>query len=698
MVNTDNLSECKIKESFKRMVDHLLYVKTSTKKRIKCIPIALVAALIVQLLSPFNVLASQNIIRLAGQNRYETAKEISEYSFGNKVKAIVLVSGSGFADAISADELAYKLNAPIILVGYQGITENEALDFVSNHLEATGKIYLIGGSGVFNSDFVTSLQNNGFSNIEEIGGSDKYQTNALLLDKYTIPKESPIFITSGEDLPDSMAISSVSSNKGWPIILISSDGISVSNRNYINKIKPSIVYIIGGYAVVPQSVEAELNSLVPESKIVRLAGQDRYGTLAQVFKTFNQSPTSLILATDSNLSDAFSGSSIAAKTGDPLILVDSSFKTPPNSIANYLDAHKKTGISITAIGGNVVVPDLLVSSMSNLLDGSVGLHDINSITNLDTVITVGDTFKFPETVNALLYDSSITQVPVTWSNTTLDTSKPGISSFHGSVNTFSEGVKLTVNVNKQKETYGNLKDMLTEELGSNINNVGIAFSDLSTGTSFSINGDTKFLAASTAKIARILVLYDLIREGKLDENQLVYYKEDEYLGGTGIMQYENLNEPFAFNTLAKNAIEYSDNIAIQVIGDNMCEQAEEQLRVRNLLGHDLYVDGNNILSANDALIMLQHLYTGANNGDTGYQKIVEWLKNTDFHDRLDRDLDHSIVAHKIGNLDDATNDIGIFYTGKPYVLTVYTSGLVNPNDVIANISNIVYDYQAAHGN
>lgn len=117
-----------------------------------------------------------------------------------------------------------------------------------------------------------------------------------------------------------------------------------------------------------------------------------------------------------------------------------------------------------------------------------------------------------------------------------------------------------------------------------------------------------------------------------------------------------------------------------------------------MLGRDLFNGTENILSSNDAMSILKQLYSGANDGNICYQKIIEGLKNTDFHDRLDRNIDHALVAHKIGNLSEATNDIGLFYTNKPYILTVYTSDLANPNDVITGISDLVYDYKIEHDN
>ncbi|MGI6120655.1 MAG: serine hydrolase, partial [Desulfosporosinus sp.] len=305
---------------------------------------------------------------------------------------------------------------------------------------------------------------------------------------------------------------------------------------------------------------------------------------------------------------------------------------------------------------------------------------------------------FPTTVKALLYDSTYVDLPVTWEQTTLDTTVPGTYSLKGKVSGFPNDVLLKGTIKPKPESYEKLKDALVKLLGTNLKNVGISFCDLTHGTTFSLNGDKQFLAASTAKVPIVMILYDLIKEGRLTEEQLVTYKSWEYQGGTGILQYRDLSKPIPFRTLAEYAIRYSDNIAIIMIQNNMCKRSELNERLRTMIGSDLNNGKDNILTANQAQAILKILYHGANEGNVGYQQIVEWLKNTVFHDRLDRNIEHSIVAHKTGNLREATNDIGIFYTNKPYILTVYTSFLSKPNAVISSISDLVYDYQAKYGN
>ena len=69
------------------------------------------------------------------------------------------------------------------------------------------------------------------------------------------------------------------------------------------------------------------------------------------------------------------------------------------------------------------------------------------------------------------------------------------------------------------------------------------------------------------------------------------------------------------------------------------------------------------------------------------------MKNTDFHDRIDLYIPHDMVAHKVGDYGNYVNDVAIIYTEKPYILSIYTNGLEDANEIIAHISKIIYDYQ-----
>lgn len=253
---------------------------------------------------------------------------------------------------------------------------------------------------------------------------------------------------------------------------------------------------------------------------------------------------------------------------------------------------------------------------------------------------------------------------------------------------------LLVSLNEKSVEFENkrteLESQIKAYLGNNINMVGLSYYDINSGKELIINGDKTFLAASTVKVQMNMVLDDMIQNGTVSENESLQYTDDSFEEGTGILQSQDLSKPISLSLLSDYSIIYSDNIAT-----NMIIKRINYYNMRNMidakLGHATDKSGN-FITATDETTLLKQLYENVNN-NTYYSKIIDDMKNTEFHDRLDLYLPYNIVAHKVGNYDSYVNDVGIIYTENPYILSIYTNGLDNANEVIAHISKMIYDFQ-----
>lgn len=248
---------------------------------------------------------------------------------------------------------------------------------------------------------------------------------------------------------------------------------------------------------------------------------------------------------------------------------------------------------------------------------------------------------------------------------------------------------------KSEERFSELENQIREYLGDRVNQVGLSFYETGTANRISINGEKTFLAASTVKVQMNMVLADSIVKGEVNPNEQLVYSEDFYEGGTGILQDEDLSNPLPLKLLSEYSIIYSDNIATNMIIGRL-----DYYRMRDLidskLGHATD-HSDNFITPDDEVALLLQLYENKENNPY-YTKIIEYMKNTEFHDRMDYYLPHEIVAHKIGNYDSYVNDVGIVYTKSPYILSIYTDGLDDAEIIIAHISKIIYDYENSIAN
>ena len=311
--------------------------------------------------------------RIAGQDRFDTAKAIAMEGDTIGLKDVIIVSGNNFPDALSVSVLAKKLNAPILLVDSTVAHSSAALTFISDKLSKTGTIHIIGGTGIISDAFKTELNRLGFYNIDRIGGYDRYDTNTLIAQELVASKNTPIVIASGESFPDAISISSIASSYGYPILLTAKDSLPQGTKSYISSVQPSKVYIVGGTGVVSDAVQTSINALT-SATITRLAGTDRFDTSEKILSEFSLTPKTVYIASGIDFPDALAGSTLASVTGDPIVLVDPSIAGVPPAIMKYLQTLYSTGVgpNIVAFGGTGVIPDIVLDSVGGIIMGDYG--------------------------------------------------------------------------------------------------------------------------------------------------------------------------------------------------------------------------------------------------------------------------------------------------------------------------------------
>jgi putative cell wall-binding protein len=392
--------------------------------------------------------AASSTTRLFGQTRYETAKAISEYYNPGKVQNVILTTGTGFADALSACVFAHQKKAPILLTDISAENSQEAMNYITQHLDQSGTVYLIGGIGAIGKEFENKLNTLGFNNIVRIAGSDRYETCDQLarsLDNATI---STAVISSGESYPDALSIAGFAANKGWPILLTPQNFLPPKIKEYLLEKKPSKIYITGGTGVISENVKSEINDLLPGAGIERLAGKDRFETNIAIAQNFNPYPLTLYLATGYGFADALAGSVLAAGRGDPIILIDPAEPTLPKSTAEYFRKLYANGIdsNLVSFGGIGVVSNEVVINTKDLISGIVSETSIYSIADITATVTQRDVYYLPATVQARLYNSETIELPVKWNSAFADTGRVGSSVYTGAVDGYGKTVKLYLTV------------------------------------------------------------------------------------------------------------------------------------------------------------------------------------------------------------------------------------------------------------
>ncbi|AFM43339.1 cell wall-binding protein [Desulfosporosinus acidiphilus SJ4] len=305
------------------------------------------------------------VTRLSGNSCVDTALAIAKASYTGKVNSVILTTAENYPDALAGSVLAYKLNAPILLVGSTDADQEKVLDYMKNDLDSSGTVYILGGTAAVSSAVESKVTACGFTKITRLGGTDRYETSAKIADQLAVKTGTPIVLAYGENYPDALSISSIAAQMQAPILLVSNDGISDSIRQEIQSIKPSKVYIIGGEGVISSTVESQIQQLsgLSQANIVRIWGADRYATSLAAAKYFNLASPTICIATGGNFPDALAGSSYAANHNASILLVDDSMS---DQLENYLLNKKLTSAAI--FGGEAVISKMIEQKINGLIE------------------------------------------------------------------------------------------------------------------------------------------------------------------------------------------------------------------------------------------------------------------------------------------------------------------------------------------
>lgn len=302
--------------------------------------------------------------RLSGDSRFDTAKAIGEAYNNGTVQNVIITSGLNFPDALSGSVLAMHLNAPILLTGMTVAESGATLDYIKNHLDKNGNIYILGGPGVVGESFSQAFNSMGFENtkIIRLWGNDRYATNQEINNKLNPETGTPVIIASGQNFPDALSISSVAAHNGFPIILTDRDSLPAQAAETLSKINPAQVFIAGGTGVISDSVKASIQSMIhlSDSNVVRIAGSDRYETSIKIANYFrlDLSGNTATIANGENFPDALAGSVLAAKLKAPVLLVGGD----GSKQKDYLDSYTNYTNEII-FGGSGAVSDKMAAQM-----------------------------------------------------------------------------------------------------------------------------------------------------------------------------------------------------------------------------------------------------------------------------------------------------------------------------------------------
>ena len=229
--------------------------------------------------------------------------------------------------------------------------------------------------------------------------------------------------------------------------------------------------------------------------------------------------------------------------------------------------------------------------------------------------------------------------------------------------------------------------------------VGITLDELG-GTDpidWSFNGDEVFTAASTYKLAALMLEAENIASGKTDPNGMVCFQSDDY--ESGWFDDYAAGACYSRNVLAVRAGIYSDNTAGHMLVRDVGGADALNAWAASVGATNSQFFVANTTTASD----LAALWAAEAEGELGGAAAQAWLypmlTGTRTEGGVPAGVSGTTVVHKTGTIDLVDNDAALVNSGPDgaYVLVVMTDGLGGSAgwQVIAGISTTVWEFEAA---
>ncbi|MBQ4573863.1 MAG: serine hydrolase [Clostridia bacterium] len=223
--------------------------------------------------------------------------------------------------------------------------------------------------------------------------------------------------------------------------------------------------------------------------------------------------------------------------------------------------------------------------------------------------------------------------------------------------------------------------------------VGIVWRDLVTGEHFEMGETTPLMAASTIKMSIMAEAERQFEAGLASRDEIYILKESDKVPSCGALTYMHEGLEITLLDLVTLMIILSDNTATNILIRRFGYEAinsfiksrgmKETVLRREMFDYESAKKGmQNYICAADLADMLEAMYKGELVNAHASAEMLDILKKQRLNSKLPfilHSLPESIpIAHKTGEDDEITHDVGIIFGKHPFVLCICANGIDVP--------------------
>lgn len=207
-----------------------------------------------------------------------------------------------------------------------------------------------------------------------------------------------------------------------------------------------------------------------------------------------------------------------------------------------------------------------------------------------------------------------------------------------------------------------------------------AYADLADGSRLEFNSHIPVVAASVIKLPVLVCAFEQAQRGLLNMEETIILRQEDKLPSCGALKAMHSGLQVTLRDLCVLMIILSDNTAtnlvirrlgMDAVNDCMRRMGLQDSTLRRLLfDSEAAARGlENTVTAGEMLLLLEKMYRGQLLGPDTDRQLLEILKDQRLNGKMPFWLPHGVAcAHKTGEDDGITHDVGIVYAPRPFAV------------------------------
>ena len=300
---------------------------------------------------------NENVKRISGVDREQTAIEVSKKMFKDGTNKVVLANKNNYSDVLTAAPFAKANNASLLYISSNSISK-EVMSEIAR-LKAK-EITIIGGEKSVNEGLKKELEKRNFK-VDRLSGADRYKTSAQIAAKLIDGKTTTLEIASGENYADALSLNNAAEKDKAPILLVRVNAIDKSVEDVIKSSKASLINIAGREKSVSENTKANIKK-ISKATINRIGGANRYETSILLAK-YSGAKEVVVVASGADFADALVAAPFSAQQNGAILLTNKD-KLSDNA-AKFIKDTKFNKSYV--IGGEKSVSEKVIEQLTNII-------------------------------------------------------------------------------------------------------------------------------------------------------------------------------------------------------------------------------------------------------------------------------------------------------------------------------------------